>query len=512
VLILPSQSIEHKRGFRHSALVSMELLGLYIPRNAMKQNRPLRASNRKTIFRANGNLWMREEYSMDLMQKTRARRWFVSGALIISGALTTSGALTISGALIIAVVAPIVATPARAAAAGTQQAAPPAAQSPNGPGSTVRQVGTVKTVGATTPTGTPVTLSTDAGTEVTIQIQDTTRIVRIAPGQKDLKSATPAQLQDIEAGDRLLVGGKLGDDGKTVVASTAVVMKHADVEQTQEQQREDWQKNGIGGIVSSVDATQGSVVITQTVAGVKKTVTIQATGSTIIRRYAPQSVKFEDAQRSTLDLIKPGDQVRARGTMGADGTSFSAEEIVTGEFRNISGTISSINAAAGTLTVMDLGTKKPILVSISSDSQVRRLAPFMAQRIAARLKGAAPAGGGAETGGNSGAGQAGGPPANGGGSGGGAGYRSGGGAGGAAGGGADLQQMLARLPAATLADFQKGDAVMIVSTEGTASAGVTAITLLGGVEPILEATPNQASAVLLSPWTIGGPSGADAGE
>ena len=137
----------------------------------------------------------------------------------------------------------------------------------------------------------------------------------------------------------------------------------------------------------------------------------------------------------------------------------------------------------------------------------------MAQRIAARLKGAAPAGGGAETGGNSGAGQAGGPPANGGGSGGGgAGYRSGGGAGGAAGGGADLQQMLARLPAATLADFQKGDAVMIVSTEGTASAGVTAITLLGGVEPILEATPNQASAVLLSPWTIGGPSGADAGE
>jgi hypothetical protein len=52
---------------------------------------------------------------------------------------------------------------------------------------------------------------------------------------------------------------------------------------------------------------------------------------------------------------------------------------------------------------------------------------------------------------------------------------------------------------------------MIVSTEGTASAGVTAITLLGGVEPILEAAPNRASEVLLSPWTIGGPSGADAG-
>ena len=44
-----------------------------------------------------------------------------------------------------------------------------------------------------------------------------------------------------------------------------------------------------------------------------------------------------------------------------------------------------------------------------------------------------------------------------------------------------------RIPKATIADMQKGDAVMIVSTEGTSSGGVTAITLLGGVEPILQA-------------------------
>ncbi|MGB6432129.1 MAG: hypothetical protein WBF06_16240 [Candidatus Acidiferrales bacterium] len=424
---------------------------------------------------------------MELMQKTGARTVVVFGALIVF-----TFALTVS--------------------ARAQQAAPPAAQSTAAPSAIIRQVGTVKAVGATTATGTSVSLTTDAGAQITIQIQDTTRIVRIEPGQKDLKSATPAQVQDIQVGDRLLVGGKLGGDGQTVVASTAVIMKHADVEQTQEQQREDWQKNGIGGLVSAVDPTQGSVVITQSVAGVKKTITIQTTASTIIRRYAPQSVKFEDAQRSTLDQIKPGDQARARGTMGADGTSFSADEIVSGGFRNISGTISSIDPTAGTLIVMDLATKKPVLVNISSDSQVRRLAPFMAQRIAARLKGA-PAGG-AAGGGASGGGapQAGGPPANGGAGDAGGGSRPGGGAGGGGGGGADLQQMLARLPASTLADFQKGDAVMIVSTEGTASAGVTAITLLGGVEPILEASPNQASQVLLSPWTIGGPSDAEGGE
>jgi hypothetical protein len=449
---------------------------------------------------------------MTLPQNIRARIMLASGALIVLSA------------------AMIAAAPARAALPGGQQAAPPAAQSTApAPGATVRPVGTVKAIA-----GAAITLSTDAGAEVTIQIQDTTHILRIAPGVKDLKSATPAQLQDIEVGDRLLVGGKLGGDGKTVMATTAVVMKHADVAQTQEQEREDWQQHGIGGLVSSVDAAQGSVVITQTtVAGVKKTITIQASSSTIIRRYAPQSVKFEDAVTSTLDQIKPGDQVRARGTMGADGTSFSAEEIVSGEFRNISGTITSIDATASTITVRDTATKSQILVNISADSQVRRLAPFMAMAIASRLKGAQSGGAaaGAAAGGapggapggsaanansntNPGAPQTGGAQAGGGaGSAGGAagGSRPGGGFGGAR-GGADLQQMLTRLPASTLADFQKGDAVMIVSTEGTASAGVTAITLLGGVEAILDASPNRASDVLLSPWTLSGPSGAEGGE
>ena len=428
-------------------------------------------------------------------------------------------AVLVPTGLIILAVMLAIAAPARAASAQAQSSAPAQAAPPTAPGSTVRPVGTVKAIN-----GSAITLVTDAGPEVTIQAQDNTRIVRIPPGQKDLKSAIPAQLQDVQVGDRLLVGGKLGDDGKTVMASMMVVMKHSDLEQTQQQQREDWQKRGIGGLVSAVDPTQASVSITQTAAGgVKKTITIQTTSSTIIRRYAPQSVKFEDAKPSTLDQIRPGDQLRARGTLGADGTSFSADEIVSGAFRNISGTISSIDPSANTITVMDLATKKPVLVNISSDSQVRRLSQFMALRIAAQVKGVPLAGaaGGGPASGNPGAAQAGGPPANGapanagaGGSGGAGGYGGGGsrmGGGGGRPGGADLQQMLARLPASTLADFQKGDAVMIVSTEGTASAGVTAITLLGGVEPILEAAPNRASEVLLSPWTIGGPSGADAG-
>jgi len=70
------------------------------------------------------------------------------------------------------------------------------------------------------------------------------------------------------------------------------------------------------------------------------------------------------------------------------------------------------------------------------------------------------------------------------------------------GGIADLQQMISHMPAAALADLQKGDAVMMVATEGGASGQSTVITLLGGVEPILEGSPKSSASTILSPWSL----------
>jgi hypothetical protein len=78
------------------------------------------------------------------------------------------------------------------------------------------------------------------------------------------------------------------------------------------------------------------------------------------------------------------------------------------------------------------------------------------------------------------------------------------------GGAPDFQQMLNRMPAVTLADLHKGDAVMMVATEGSASSPSTAITLLSGVEPILEAAPNASQAMMLAPWSLGGAPNGDA--
>jgi hypothetical protein len=73
-----------------------------------------------------------------------------------------------------------------------------------------------------------------------------------------------------------------------------------------------------------------------------------------------------------------------------------------------------------------------------------------------------------------------------------------------------MQQMLSRLPVSTLADFQKGDAVMIVATEAKDNGAPVLITLLGGVETILQASPQGQGTSILTPWSLGS-GGGDAG-
>ena len=341
---------------------------------------------------------------------------------------------------------------------------------------------------------------------MTVTVQDTARIVQVAPGQKDLKSAVAIHLTDLQPGDRILVRSRTAADAKSAVAVGIIAMKATDVEAKKTQEREDWQKRGIGGLVSAVDPASGTITISTGSGASAKTIVIHTTKNTILRRYAPDSVKFDDAKAAPLEQIKPGDQLRARGAKNDDDGEFQADEIVWGTFRNVAGIITAVDASAKTITLTDLIAKKPVVVKITDQSQLRKLPAQMAQMIAFRLKGAGA--GGAQ--GSSG------EQAHGGAAGAGGGAPNGSPRAGAAGGAGrgDFQQLVNRLPAATLNDFQKGDAVMAVSTQGSDSGGVTAITLLGGVEAILAAAPagNATQAMTLSPWSLGGaPTGDAAG-
>src|SRR6185437_12251645 len=383
--------------------------------------------------------------------------------------------------------------------------------------SAARSLGTVKSI-----SGNSITLATDAGAEVNVSIQPDAKLIRTAPGRKDLQGAAPVQLSEIQTGDRMLARGSMAPDGKTILASSVIVMKREDIAQKQQQEQEDWQKRGIAGVVKSTDPTAQTITIS-TGGLAAKAVAVHISKSTILRRYSPDSIKFDDAKPGSFDQIKPGDQLRARGNRDATNGDITADEIVSGTFRNIAGTVISADAANQTVTVSDLSTKKPITVKIGSDSQLHKIPQMMAMGIAARLKsstavgagGAAPSGGAPGHAAQQDSSQRGatpespsqGSPSQG--------PRQGawqrGGAGGQWGGSGparsgDFQQMLARMPVIAIGDLQKGDAVMVVATEGSGTVPPTAITLLSGVEPNLTAAPDQA-AMSLSPWSLGAPSG-----
>lgn len=371
------------------------------------------------------------------------------------------------------------------------------AQAPAAP----RASGTVKAGGDHS-----LTVTSAAGQEVTILVAETTKFLQVAPGSTDLKSATPTTLDNVSTGDKVLVTGTAGDEPAALHAVRIIVMKSADIAQSHAAEEEAWRKGG-GGLVKSVDTTAGTITLISTA----KTVTVTTTPATKFRRYSADSVRFEDAVTSKLAEIRPGDQMRVRGTKSEDGSSLTADEVVTGSFRNYSGLLTAVNGTGGTITLKDLATGKVVTVKVTANSDLRRLPAEMAQRFAVRAgggqggsaAGGAPGNGSPAAGGNPPSRPQGGPPA------GAAPSTTGGmqgagtgGPGGSARAGMDLSQMLPHLPTEKLAGLKAGDAVMIVASQGSPDPSqVTAITVLAGVDPILRAAPK--GEMTLSPWSVG---------
>jgi len=331
--------------------------------------------------------------------------------------------------------------------------------------------------------GDTLTVKTDAGDVHQVQVPATASLKRIAPGEKDLTKAEPLDYSSLAVGDRVLVTLDPNATGGMPQAARIIAIKQADMAQKQEAENAAWNQ-GVHGLVKSVDAAAGVIVVTTRMGPITKDVTVNTTPATVLKRYAPGSVVFEQAQPAPIGAIHPGDQLWARGTKNADDTAIAADGVVSGSFRSIPGTVISTDAAASTLTVKDLSTKKPVTVHVSADAQMRRLDDNVATMLATRLKGSAAGGARGANGGGTNGGSGGG-------------QRSFSQRGGQGGGPMNLESVLDRAPEIQLSALKKGDAVMIVATED--ASGLSAVKLLAGVEPLLEA-PEAAD--LLSSWSL----------
>ncbi len=357
------------------------------------------------------------------------------------------------------------------------------------PMASTRLIGTVQSVSATA-----LTITKDDGTGVDVTLSDAVRVQQLLPGSTDIRTAQDVTAADIAVGDRVLVAARPGGSG-TMSASRVVLMKSSAIAQTNASRQADWQKRGSGGLVTAVDP---AAKVISASSGTRK-LSIQASGTTVFRRYAPGSVKFEDAKVGTFADIHVGDQLRVRGSNDVDTGKIAADEIVTGSFRNVAGLVASVDTAAGTLSLKDLATKRNVTIAIGPDADLRALPPEMAARFAARARSAAtsptassqPSAPGATPAPDAGTARPAGVAGTG------TGRPS-------ASASADLSQVVPRLPKTTLAALKPGEAIMVVGSGESSAGSVTAITLLSGVESLLAASPSGASSFNLSPWSMGG--------
>ncbi len=331
-----------------------------------------------------------------------------------------------------------------------------------------------------------ITLKTDAGPDMTVMLQEGATFKRVAPGERDLTNATDIAFADVAVGDRILVRGQVAAGAKTVAATSVIVMTKADISKKQEADRAEWQRRGVIGLITSVDSAAKQITISARTPEGNKPLVVTLAPQAWLRRYAVDSVKFSDAKPGTIEEMAAGDQFRALGNKGSDGATFTAEQVISGGFRNIAGTVVSADEKENIVRLTDLETKKVVVITIGADATLRKLPLQLAQMMAARMNPSAAG----DRGGDRGGAPAGGPS------------RGPGGPGGGGRGPTDLQQMLERMPVVKLSELNKGDALIVSGAKTADATRLTAIALIAGVEPLLTAAPTSGRQMVLNNWML----------
>lgn len=310
-----------------------------------------------------------------------------------------------------------------------------------------------------------VIVTTTAGSQVTVTLSDRTVYMRIPPGEKTKDKFIKIAPTDFTLGDSVFARGRMSEDRKSMPALEFYVMSKGDIAEKRERERSEWSKRGISGTISAVNAETKEITVDARTAEGPKPIVVATTADTKFRRYAPDSVRFDDAKSGTFADLKTGDQLRALGTKSADGARFTPEEIVTGSFQTISGTITEVDVEKKEIKIKDLQSQQPVTIALSKDSSMRKLTPEMVAALSpAKPDAAKPKGSG------------------------------------------DLQEMFDQLPAFTLQELKPGDSILISSTKGADPAKVTAIAVVSGVGPLLQnSQTRRATTVSLGAMSLGGP-------
>jgi len=365
-----------------------------------------------------------------------------------------------------------------------------------------RVVGEITAIDASTK---QLTLKTTAGRVISLKTDEKTQYRRVPPGETTLEKGAVIAFADVVVGDKTIAKGKLVDDN--LVAQALIVVSGQELKQKQAHDRAEWKKRGIQGTIVGMNPGTKALMVRVMTPNGPAPLHITTEGRKVrYLRFGPDAVKLSDAKPSSYEDIAFGDQIRALGDRSADGMNFLPEEIISGSFQMVGGTITDVNVATGEIKITNVKTKQPFTIIVSKDSKLRRIPADLLNRMEQTMAATpAPATGGmriirpGET--PPAGGQTPGPRV----------MMPGQGPGGAAAPApaVDYGDAIENLPAITIGDLKPGDGIIVSSTKGTDAARGTAVLLAAGLESFIkrqEANPKGPAFPLdLALPGIGGP-------
>jgi len=380
------------------------------------------------------------------------------------------------------------------------------AQAPAAPAK-ARYVSLIGTIEKVDGAGKTFSIKPDKAGEAEVKFDDKTQFLRLPAGVLDTKQATRSTASDVGAGDRAIARLR-ADAPAGQPAVFFYFSKQSDLAQRQKKTSEEWQTQGISGLVKSVDASTKQIAISiQGGPGPAKDATLDLSGPVEYQRFSLDTGKYEPG--GTLASIKVGDQVRLLGQKNADQTQIKVEDIVSGSFKTMPMQIKSVDAATGEILATDLSTKKPITINVKPETGLKKLDEETALLLARRLNPTFQGGGRGQGRGARGGGGPDGGGAPGGFARGGPGGQGRGGRGG--GRGLDPSKLLDEQPTITLADLKPGEPVIVRGEPSDDMSKITATMVVAGVEQILRAAPESGVDPLAGNWNLGGGGGGDTG-
>jgi len=364
----------------------------------------------------------------------------------------------------------------------------------------VSLIGTVEKIDSGAKT---LALKTAKGDMPVIKYDDRTQFIMMPAGETDTKKGTRGAAADVSNGDRVIARMLPDDPSKPAVF--LYFEKQNAIAELHKKTDEEWATQSVYGTVKAIDPAAKTIVISARGGfGPAKDVKLDLSGRVEFERFSLDTGKYE-ASTAGLTPIQMGDQVRLIGQKNGDGSEIKVEAIQSATFKSLPVTVRSVDAAAGTIAGTDIATKKPIIIMVKADTQLKRLDDQTALQMARRLNptfqadGDGRGGRGGGRGGNA--------------AGGGRGDFAGGGrafagrgqgGGGRAGrGGGDPNKVLDSQPTIQLADLKAGEPVVVTGGPTADLAKLTATSVVAGVDPILRAAPDRGADPLAGNWNFG---------